>query len=233
MPMEIKTIEKNLGYRFRQKTLLQKALCHSSYVNEQPLEGLQNNERLEFLGDAVLNLIAGHILMEEYPEVKEGELSRMRAGLVNETQLAAIARNLDLGAHILLGKGEIQTNGCDKNSILANTLEAVIAAVYLDGGFKTAFRLIQKHFAEVFNSLSFFTVDQDYKSRLQELVQTTLKVIPHYKIVEETGPDHDKTFTVQLKVQDVVTRGRGKSKKAAEQNAARQYLELMDSKAGE
>ncbi len=228
--MDIKRLEKNLGYRFKQKKLLQTALCHSSFINEQPAEGLQNNERLEFLGDAVLNLIASHILMEQYPEVKEGELSRMRAGLVNETQLATVARKIDLGTHLLLGKGEIQTNGYDKNSILADALEAVIAAVYMDGGFMVAFRLIEKHFANLFSAMSSATVDLDYKSRLQELVQTSLKVIPHYKVFNESGPDHDKTFTVQLKVQDVMTKGIGKSKKAAEQDAAKNYLERMEHK---
>ncbi|MFZ5573278.1 MAG: ribonuclease III [Thermodesulfobacteriota bacterium] len=231
--MDIKRLEKNLGYRFKQKQLLQTALCHSSFINEQqPAGNLKNNETLEFLGDAVLNLIAGHILMAQHPAVKEGELSRMRAGLVNEKQLAAIARKLDIGAHLLLGKGEIQTGGYDKNSILADALEAVIAAVYLDGGFMVAFRLIEQHFATLFQSMSPAAVDLDYKSRLQELVQTSLKVTPHYKVVSESGPDHDKTFTVQLKVRDVTTMGIGKNKKAAEQNAAREYLERMEAKNG-
>ncbi|MGD8883539.1 MAG: ribonuclease III domain-containing protein, partial [Desulfobacterales bacterium] len=134
-------IENKLEYEFRSKELLDEALRHSSFVNEQPDADLRDNERFEFLGDAVLNLIVGHILMERYPNLKEGDLSRIRANLVNESQLAIIARAIDLGAFIRLGKGEIQTHGSEKNSILAGAFEALIAAVYLDGGFKVAFKI--------------------------------------------------------------------------------------------
>jgi len=225
--MKINRLEKAIGYPFRNKKLLENVLNHRSYVNEHPAGNIEDNERLEFLGDAVLNLIAGHMLMDRHPEVTEGELSRMRANLVNEARLAEIARSIDLGDFIQLGKGELQTNGREKNSILADAFEAVTAAIYLDGGFKKTFRIISKHFKTFFASIAADAAEQDYKSRLQELVQTTHKVTPTYKVVAETGPDHDKVFSVVVKVQRLTARGTGKSKKVAEQEAARNCLERL------
>lgn len=227
---KLKKLEANLGYTFKNINFLNTALQHSSFVNEQPAEELQDNECLEFLGDAVLNLIVGHILMLRHPDLKEGDLSRMRAGLVNESQLASIARTLNMGSFIQLGKGEIQTNGRNKNSILSDTLEAVLAAVYLDGGLDTAFSIIEHHFSIYINTISTPDVNFDYKSQLQELVQFTHKVTPVYKVINETGPDHDKTFRVNVNVKDLMIEGTGKSKKTAEQNAAGNALEIMRNK---
>ena len=223
-------IEKKLVYEFSSKELLDEALRHSSFVNEQPDADLRDNERFEFLGDAVLNLIVGHILMERYPNVNEGDLSRTRANLVNESQLAIIARAIDLGAFIRLGKGEIQTNGRDKNSILAGAFEALIAAVYLDGGFKAAFRIIENNFVPLLDSVNSAIDSYDYKSLLQEWVQEEQGAMPYYKVVREEGPDHDKTFWISVKVFDVESEGQGKNKKIAEQDAARKALEKLKEK---
>ncbi len=223
---------KKLNYTFHNPSLLDEALRHSSFVNEQPGSDLRDNERLEFLGDAVLNLAIGHLLMQRYPGIKEGDLSRMRAGLVNEVQLASIARELDLGPFLQLGKGEIQTNGREKQSILADTVEALIAAVYLDSGFDAAFKLIRHHFAPGLDTCDAPASNQDFKSRLQELVQVTLKNVPKYKVTHESGPDHDKTFNVTLSVMDLSFEGRGKSKKAAEQDAAGKALEILEKSEG-
>ena len=220
-------IEQKLEYQFHSKDFLDEALRHSSYVNEQPESDLRDNERFEFLGDAVLNLIVGHILMERYPHLKEGDLSRTRANLVNETQLAIMARSIDLGACLQLGKGEIQTHGMEKNSILAGAFEALMAAVYLDGGFKVAFRIIENHFVPILDQIHSAIDNYDYKSRLQEWVQEKHNDIPYYKVVREEGPDHDKTFWVSVTVFDIETEGTGKSKKTAEQDAARTALEII------
>jgi len=220
-------IEKKIVYEFRSKELLDEALRHSSFVNEQPDADLRDNERFEFLGDAVLNLIVGHILMERYPNANEGDLSRTRANMVNESQLAIIARAIDLGAFIRLGKGEIQTNGRDKNSILAGAFEALIAAVYLDGGFKTAFKFIENNFVPLLDSVNSAIDSYDYKSQLQEWVQEEQGAMPYYKVVREEGPDHDKTFWISVKVFDVESDGQGKNKKMAEQDAARKALEIL------
>lgn len=220
-------IEQKLGYEFHSRDLLDEALRHSSYVNEQADSALRDNERFEFLGDAVLNLIVGHILMERYPHLKEGDLSRTRANLVNETHLAIMARSIDLGEGLQLGKGEIQTNGMEKNSILAGAFEALMAAVYLDGGFKVAFEIIEKNFAPFLDQIHPTTDSYDYKSRLQEWVQEKHGEIPHYKVIREEGPDHDKTFWVSVNVFDIKTEGKGKSKKMAEQDAAHKALEKL------
>jgi ribonuclease III len=222
-------LTRKLSYEFKNTDLLVESLRHSSFVNEQLDTDLKDNERLEFLGDAVLNLVVGHILMQRYPDLKEGDLSRMRANLVNESQLASIARGIDLGAYIQLGKGEIQSQGWDKQSILANTFEAVIAAVYIDGGFDAAFKIIDGHFSFLINSVATPTANHDFKSQIQELVQMEYRSIPIYTVIHESGPDHDKTFRVQLTVGEVQTEGIGKSKKAAEQDAARKGLDILKS----
>jgi dsRNA-specific ribonuclease len=167
--------------------------------------------------------------MQRYPDLKEGDLSRMRANLVNEFQLASIARRIGLGSHIQLGKGEIQSEGWDKQSILANTFEAVTAAIYIDGGFDAVFKIIDGHFSFLINSVTTPTANHDFKSQIQELVQMEYRSIPTYNIVHESGPDHDKTFRVQLTVGEVQTEGIGKSKKAAEQDAARKGLDILKS----
>lgn len=223
-----KDLEKALGYRFNHADRLTAALRHSSFVNEQPQTDITSNERLEFLGDAVLNLAISHLLMKRYPDQAEGELSRNRAHLVNETQLATIAREIDLGPHLLLGKGEALTDGREKNSILADATEAVIAAIYLDGGFDAAFRFVEYQFRERFSSATPMGYETDYKSRLQERVQSTYRQVPRYQVVDERGPDHQKTFRVRMTVAGFVAEGDGKSKKIAEQAAAREGLALLE-----
>jgi ribonuclease III len=218
---------RKLGYRFNDHRLIAEAFRHSSYVNELTEGGLRDNERLEFLGDAVLNLAVAHLLMQRYPEMNEGDLSRMRANLVNEPRLADIARKIDLGSRILLGKGESLSSGRDKNSILADALEAVVAAVFLDGGFGAARRVVERHLAPLLESIPRLDSSQDFKSRLQETVQVNRQQMPDYVVVGESGPDHDKTFRVRLRVMDWTTEGLGKSKKQAEQDAARKALEIL------
>ncbi|MCU0599146.1 MAG: ribonuclease III [Desulfobacterales bacterium] len=225
--MDLEPLEQNISYTFTNKALIQTALQHSSFVNENPAKALEDNERLEFLGDAILNAIISHLLMTRHPELKEGELSKIRSLLVNKTHLAKVAKQINLGQFLRLGKGEVQSSGRKKASILADAFEALLAAVYLDGGFDQATLLIQHLFEDFFNTVSTPWIYFDYKSRLQELVQAALKSQPEYVIISENGPDHDKTFEVELSVGDVRTRGKGKSKKTAEQEAAKLALELL------
>ena len=224
----IQHLETGLGYRFNDPAQLVSALCHSSYVNEQTQPSMVSNERLEFLGDAVLNLAISHLLMHHFPDLAEGELSRKRAHLVNETRLAKIAREIGIGPHLLLGKGEELTEGRDKNSILADAVEAIIAAIYLDGGFDAAFSFVEKQFQERLRKVNRSRYATDYKSKLQERVQSIYHQVPRYQVVDSKGPDHDKTFTVQMTVAGICAEGDGKSKKMAEQEAARAGLELLD-----
>ncbi len=228
--MEFNKNTLKIQYEFKNIDLLEEALRHSSFVNEQHGAKLRDNERLEFLGDAVLNLAVGDLLMRRYPNLKEGELSRMRANLVNEYSLAVIARSIHLGASILLGKGELNTRGREKNSILADALEAVVAAVYLDGGFDVVHGLIETHFSPMLESAQSMSTNLDFKSQLQERAQMSGKLVPIYRVVGENGPDHDKTFAVQVTINDLKAEGEGKSKKLAEQNAAKAALETMDAR---
>ncbi|MFP4194384.1 MAG: ribonuclease III [Desulfosalsimonas sp.] len=227
---DFSSLEEKLGYGFADQAILAAALRHRSYVHENPGSGT-DNERMEFLGDAVLNLIVSHILMERFPKLTEGELSRTRAGLVNEERLAGAARSIQLSDYLLLGKGERRSNGRHKNSILADTFEALVAAVYLDGGFAAAFDLIRTHFAPFFEAVE--TEESplyDYKSLLQEHVQSRHLDMPAYKIVAENGPDHDKTFRVVLTVSGFSAEGVGKNKKAAEQDAAQKAWQRIKDK---
>ena len=225
---ELTALEDALGYHFKDNGLLRQALQHSSYVNEQRELELEDNERLEFLGDAVLDLVITHILMDYFPQTREGDLSRMRATIVNESQLAEVAQGLNLGQHLLLGKGEALSHGQEKSSILADALEAVFAAVFLDGGYQAAFEVIEKLFSGIVSQMGERLGEEDFKSPLQELVQVRFKTIPDYKVIAESGPDHDKTFEVRLSIGNRLTsQGVGKSKKAAEQAAAKVALEKL------
>ena len=220
-------LEKKLGYSFADPALLEEALRHSSFVNEMPAKGLPDNERLEFLGDAVVNLITGHLLMTYYPDFNEGHLSRMRAHLVNEFQLSHIAGELGLGEFVQLGKGESLTQGRKKPSILANTFEALMAAVYLDGGYPCVFQIVSRYMKPLMEANEPSVAVQDYKSKFQELIQSAQGPLPYYTVAAETGPDHDKTFVVQLNSGDIQATGFGKSKKNAEQDAARKALDIF------
>ncbi|MGB5157830.1 ribonuclease III [Desulfobacterium sp. N47] len=227
---ELLELREKLSYKFKNINFLVESLRHSSFVNEQSDTQIRDNERLEFLGDAVLNLAIGHIIINRFPELDEGDLSRVRSNLVNELQVAEVARSLDLGSYIQLGKGEFLTNGRNKNSILANTFEAVVAAIYLDGGYDNAFRIIEKIYLPILKLSGKSAAAYDFKSKVQELVQTGQEIKPAYNVVEESGPDHDKIFKVELTINDLQTVGYGKSKKLAEQDAASKAFDILADK---
>jgi ribonuclease III len=196
-------------------------LTHRSHAGGDPD---RHNEQLEFLGDAVLALGMSDLLLRTFPERREGELSKVRASLVNEAVLARVAHELGLGEHLLLGKGEERTGGRRKPSILAGAYEAVLGAVYLDGGFAAGHAMVERHFAAAIADHATVGL-QDYKTRLQELTQSTFKEVPSYYLVQETGPDHDKRFVSQISIAGTVYgRGVGRSKKIAEQAAAMEAL---------
>ncbi len=220
---EFETLHKELGYRFRNPELILQAFRHSSYVNEQVGANLEDNERLEFLGDAVLDLAISHFLMEHFRDASEGDLSKFRAMLVDEAGLFHVATKLNLGAYLALGKGEEQSGGRHKPSILADTTEALIGAIYLDGGFDVAKQIIQRLFLPLLKKVHTEDLLQDFKSLLQEYTQQAYKALPKYRLVEETGPAHDKAFRIALSINGAfLAEGRGKSKKEAEQHAARE-----------
>lgn len=224
----LEPLETTLKYRFRNIGLLAQALTHRSYAHESLQEKLSDNERLEFLGDAVLNVVTSHLVMDQFPDQPEGELTRIRALIVNEKALARISRRMGLGGFILLGKGENQTGGRGKASILANCYEAVVGAVYLDGGYEEAFRVLQTHFSEVLKRVEQRAARQDFKTLLQERTQSRHQTIPCYTLVSESGPDHEKTFRVHVSIQGVAMgHGEGKTKKEAEQRAAEEGLERL------
>ena len=219
-------LEEKLGYAFRSRGLLLEALTHRSLLNEIPGEDRRDNERLEFLGDAVLGLIVSEWLMEEFPEEQEGELTRLRSVLVQEKQLSRVSRSLDLGRYLHLGKGEARMNGREKPSVLADAFEALVAAVYLDGGTGAAREIVRKLLAPFLSGMrEDCRIVADPKTRVQEMLLAFFHTPPAYRVVEEQGPDHDKTFFVNLCVQDVnLSSGQGKSKKEAEQDAADRLL---------
>ena len=220
-------LSKALGYEFGAPELLARALTHRSFANESGNE-VDDNERLEFLGDAVIGLAVGHELMERFPDVAEGQLSVLRAQLVSETGLARAARSLQLGSWLRLGKGEAQTGGRDKSSLLSDAFEAVCAAVYLDGGFEPARALIIRLLGVGLSEIE-AGVSHDFKTRLQERAQAVCKEAPVYEVVDATGPDHDKRFTVRVLIAgDEMGSATGRSKKSAEQDAARQALDRFD-----
>jgi len=207
------------------------ALTHKSFVNEHR-DGGADNERLEFLGDAVVDLAVSHRLMERFPEANEGELSKLRALLVNEESLARVARHLGLGDLLRMGRGEELTGGRDKSSVLADALEAVIGAVYLSVGLPGAMSVVDRLFGELLEGVAEGKSGEDWKTRLQELVQTRRRQSPRYRVVSEEGPDHSKTFEVEVTVgSELFARARGRSKKEAEQAAARETLTMLDSEA--
>lgn len=224
----LKRFEKRLGYKFKRREHLKRALTHKSFVNEHRLAQTENNERYEYLGDAVLELSVSHLLMERFPEHPEGELSKLRAAIVNEGQLAELAVELKLGDYLYLGKGEDQTGGRDKPSLLADAFEAVLGAVYLDRGFEKAFAVVKKHYEKILERCGGVGFVKDYKTKLQEESQGRFRAIPRYKLVSEKGPDHRKLFEIHLYIrEECFGIGKGASKKAAEQEAARQALEKM------
>jgi ribonuclease III len=213
-------LEAVLGYHFQDRALLERALRHASWCNEQQGERGEDNERLEFLGDAVLDLVVGHRLMTRYPQLREGELSVTRAQVVSETGLSDVAGQLGIGQWLMLGKGEEKSGGRTKPSILADAFEAIVAAVYLDSGFVAADAMVHRLLAQRIETVEFKGF-YDFKTRLQETAQARMKATPTYQVVQEHGPDHDKRFVVAVQINnDEWARAVGKSKKEAEQMAA-------------
>ena len=223
MIMELETA---IGYRFRNITLLQNALAHSSYANERWHNSLMSNERLEFLGDSILGMLVADYLYRTFPDRPEGELTRMRADMVCEKALATAANSISLGNHLLLGHGEERLGGRSRESILADAMESVIAACYLDGGLEAAHAIVEKFILVRVPVTRLQNVD--YKTQLQELVQQKKNQVLTYALVGESGPDHDKRFDVEVSLNGkVVGSGFGKSKKRAEQDAAHSAIETL------
>ena len=215
---KLNELEKKIGYRFSDFSYLEHAMRHSSYCNEQKMNRFMNNERLEFLGDAVLELVTSEFLYLNYPKMPEGEATRKRASMVCEQTLALCAREIDLGNYLYLGKGEDHTGGRERASVISDALEALIGAIYLDGGFTSAKEFVERF---ILNGIEEKQLFFDSKTIFQEMMQSITTEPIHYKMVGEEGPDHCKIFTIELFVGDQSAGiGSGKSKKAAEQAAA-------------
>ena len=227
----IERLQQRLGYSFGDRGILLQSLTHTSYGHEFLQEksiALRDNERLEFLGDAILDVVVSDILLETFPEANEGQLSKMRAAVVNEKTLAELARSVGLDGCVRLGKGEAQTGGQNKPSILSSTLEALIAAIYLDGGFNAVYPVLRHLFAPMFGADSGTMPFLDHKTQLQEVVQARFKVTPTYHLLQSRGPDHAKIFEVEVRLGNsgkTLATASGSSKKEAEQNAARLALD--------
>ena len=221
---QIKELQEVIGYEFKNEKLLVQALTHSSCANERKINKIENYERLEFLGDAVLELVSSDFLYGKYPDKKEGELTKLRASMVCESALSTVARQIGLQRYLMLGKGEDSTGGRERNSILCDVVEAVIGGIYIDSGMEAASSFIHKFIlSDSDKKLQFF----DSKSKLQEKVQKSSKGKLHYELIREAGPDHDKVFEVNAMLDDkIIGSGVGKNKKAAEQQAA--YEALMN-----
>lgn len=214
--------QKNLGISFHQESLLEQAFVHSSYFNENPGFACPSNERLEFLGDAILNFIVAEKLYEEFPKLHEGKLTEIRASLVCRDTLAGLASSLKLGDWLLLGQGEETNGGRTKASNLANAMEALIGAVYLDQGLARARRFILRQFKPKLEKIKAGKTTPNYKALVQEFIQGQKRPTPIYRLVEASGPDHSKQFTAEIIVEgEALGRGTGKSKKTAESQAAR------------
>ncbi len=226
--VDLAALQQTLGVSFNDQSLLEQALVHSSYVNENPDFAPVSNERLEFLGDAVLGLVVAEKLYQDFPHSTEGEMTRLRAALVRRDTLARIARTIKLSDYLYLGKGEEASGGRRKPANLAGALEAMIAAIFLDQGSTTTREVILRLFNEELQKIASQGAGVDYKSQLQELIQAREQQTPAYQLVEAVGPDHDKRFTVEVRAGDTVLgRGSGKSKKVAETEAARAALEQL------
>jgi ribonuclease-3 len=222
-------LQESLGYTFGDHAILLQSLTHTSYghefLQEKPF-GLRDNERLEFLGDAVLDVVISDILLESFPNSREGQLSKMRAAVVNEKTLAEVAMSIQLQRCVRLGKGESQTGGALKPSILSSAFEALIAAIYLDGGFHAVYPVVRHLFAPLFDEGQELMAFYDHKTQLQELIQARWKVTPTYHLIKSTGPDHAKTFEVEVRANGkALATASGFSKKEAEQNAAKAAIQ--------
>ncbi|HEY5383130.1 MAG TPA: ribonuclease III [Candidatus Paceibacterota bacterium] len=223
---DFKTFEEQVGISFNDAALLRQAFTHRSYVNEHRGESTGHNERLEFLGDAVLELISTHFLYEKFPTKDEGELTAYRAALVNATTCAEVADEIGINDYLLLSRGEAKDTGRARGVLLANALEALIGAIYLDQGYDAARAFITTHLFPKIDDIVTHRLWQDAKSALQEKSQESHGVTPHYEVIKETGPDHDKQFIVGVYIKEsLIAEGEGKSKQEAEQSAARAALE--------
>lgn len=223
--MDLADFERRIGYTFQRRDLLTRAITHKSYSHEARHETVRHNETFEFLGDSVLGFVIGDMLFRQFPDLDEGALSKMKAYLVSATSLAAKARVFGMGDVILLGVGEEKTGGRKKDSLLANLFEAMLAAIFIDGGIEPARRVIEGSFLPDIRAIDEQDLlFHDYKTALQELAQGKGLPLPEYNVMDEVGPDHDKTFVVDVKVGSLVTRGEGSSKKEAQQEAARRAL---------
>ncbi len=223
------TLQENIGYSFANKELLEQALTHKSYYNECAIKNIGHNEKLEFLGDAVLDLCLGHTLIKNYEQFDEGQLSKVRASLVNETTLMEFSKKLGLNEKIKLGKGELNSGGSLKPRLLASVFEAFLGALYLDAGFEKSHIFINGLFAEALTQIDLENhYTMDFKTRLQERTQEIHKETPIYKVTKEEGPDHAKTFHVQVHINnELVAEAEGRSKKQAEQAVAKLALEKL------
>ena len=227
----ITDLQKRLSYNFINIDLLREAITHKSYVNENPDLNAKDNERLEFLGDAVLDLAISSYLFVNFPYYQEGELSKFKSMMVSEPSLSKIASDLDIGEYLLLGRGEEHTGGRKKESLLANALEAIIAAIYLDGGLPAADGFIRMVFVAQIQTITREGISLDYKTDLQEYCQGHDLELPSYRVSKEMGPDHKKTFEVEILINgEVLGLGIGKNKKEAEQRAAKEALKYLTSK---
>lgn len=225
---DLTTLQQTLGISLNNPSLLEQAVVHDSYLNENPNFPLASNERLEFLGDAVLGLVIAQKLYHDFPRLSEGEMTRLRSALVCQDSLTRVARAIKLGGYLYLGKGEEATGGRKKAANLARALEAVIAAIYLDRGPATSGDIVLKLFGKALQKAVSQGVTIDYKSQLQEYFQAKLKKIPVYRVVTTTGPAHERNFTVEVRIGDTpLGRGTGRSKKAADTEAARSALERL------
>ncbi|MBO5040856.1 MAG: ribonuclease III [Clostridia bacterium] len=227
-PAPIEELEKTVGYVFEDRKHILVATTHSSYSNEAK-DGVDCNERLEFLGDSVLSFVTSRYLYENFPNLPEGEMSRIRASAVCEKTLCSIAKRIDLGAYLRLGHGEECQNGRNRPSILADAFEALLAAIYLDGGIEPVRKFLLPIISAEIDTIVESGADRDYKTALQQFVQQERGSLLEYKTVNESGPAHDKTFYVEVRLNgNVIGRGNGHSKRKAEQNAAKEALSLFD-----
>ncbi len=222
-------LEKRLGVSFKDKGLLSKALTHRSYLNENRDGNLENNERLEFLGDAVLELLVSSTLYDKYPGKPEGELTNIRSALVRTESLAEESRKLVVGEYLLMSRGEEESGGKDKDYLLANTFESILGAIYLDQGLNSCKSLIERTLLQKLDHIVEQGLFIDPKTKVQELTQARFKVTPTYKVKKEDGPDHDKSFTVELSIgKKTITEGVGSSKQKAEEDAAQKAIDILD-----